>query len=97
MLNCKVMMKTRISIKRLTKAITAARPQVQVELVSWSAATFVAISQAGAGMVTAMIHHCTRVLSYSQEMRGKMNQNSSKLLTANRLSVLHLYTFSHQD
>lgn len=56
------MIKTLISIERLTKVITAARPQVQVELVSWSAATFIAISQAGAEMVTAMIHHCTKVL-----------------------------------
>lgn len=81
--------------------ITAARPQVQVELVSWSAATFVAISQAGAEMVTAMIHHCTKVLGYSQDTRAKINQNSPNLLTANRLSVssqiLHLYTFSRQD
>lgn len=81
--------------------ITAARLQVQVELVSWSAATFIAISQAGAEMVTAMIHHCTKVLDYSQDTRAKMNQNSSNLLTANRLSVSsqvrHLYTFSRQD
>lgn len=95
------MMKTLINIKRLTKVITAARPQVQVELVSWSAATFIAISQAGAEMVTAMIHQCTKVLGYSQDTRAKMNQNSSNLLTANGLSVssplLHLYTFSRQD
>lgn len=86
------------SIKRLTKVITAARPQVQVELVSWSAATFVAISQVGAEMVTAMIHRCTGILSCSQDVTGKtiILQDSPKALRANS-EVLHLDTFSRQD
>lgn len=78
--------------------LTAARPQVQVELVSWSAATFVAISQVGAEMVTAMIHRCTGILSYGQDGTGKVaiNQHSPKVPTANS-EELHLHTFSRQD
>lgn len=78
--------------------ITAARPQVHVESVSWSAATFVAISQVGAEMAAAMIHRCTGILSYSQDVTGEriVHQGSAKVLTANS-EVLHLYTFSRQD
>lgn len=52
--------------------VTAARAQVQVEPVSWSAATFVAVSQVGAEMVTAVIHGCTGLLRYSHDRTGKI-------------------------
>lgn len=69
--------------------LTAARPPVRVESVSRSAATFVAISQAGAEMVTATILRCTGVLSCGQDGTGEMTikvPQRCRLLTARRFT-----------
>lgn len=55
--------------------ITVACLQVYVELVSWTAATLVAVKKVGADMMTAVIHHSTDILSYSDNMRRNHSLN----------------------
>lgn len=75
---------TVVSIKGLAKVVTAARAQVQVEPESRSAAAFVAVSQVGAEMVTAVIHGCTGLLRYSHHRKDDhLSRFTKKWLTAN--------------